>query len=107
MGEGGSGDVRIAVDTACAADVDNHSGLLVLDAEVGRCGADEFEGCCVVDGDHGIPLFIGDLLPLTLCVIPCKTMGRTDLVNNSIPCKSSIVDDDMNLSAAEFSRPFD
>lgn len=50
MGEGGSGDVRIAVDTACAADVDNHSGLLVLDAEVGRCGADEAEWRCVVHG---------------------------------------------------------
>lgn len=33
-------DARIAVDTARAADVDNDSGLLVLDAEVGCCGAD-------------------------------------------------------------------
>lgn len=32
--------------------------------------------------------------------------GQTDLMNNAIPGKSSIVDNDMNLSAAEFSRLF-
>lgn len=53
-------------------DIDNDARLLVLYAEIRRSGADEFEWCCVVDGDHGIPLFIGDLLPLTLCIIPCK-----------------------------------
>ncbi len=45
----------------CRANVDNDARLLVLYAEIGRGGADEFEWCCVVDGDHGVPLFIGDL----------------------------------------------
>jgi hypothetical protein len=43
-------DVRISVDTARTANVDNHSGLLVLDAEVRGCGADEAEWRCVVYG---------------------------------------------------------
>lgn len=53
--------IRIAVDTARAADVDNHPGLLVLDAEVRRCGTYQAEWRCVVHGQHGVPLLIRHL----------------------------------------------
>lgn len=50
MGEGkGKGKgLRVAVGSAGRANIDNDARLLVLYAEVGRCGADEFEWCCVV-----------------------------------------------------------
>jgi hypothetical protein len=38
------------------------SWLAVSDAEVGRCGADEFEGLGVVEGEDGVPLFVCCLL---------------------------------------------
>lgn len=43
-------DVRISVDTARTANVDNNSGLLILNAEVRCCGADETEWRRVVYG---------------------------------------------------------
>lgn len=46
MQPGGGGDIH---DTA---------GLAVLDAEVGRRGADEFEGLGVVERDDGVPLLV-------------------------------------------------
>lgn len=54
-------DVRVSVDTTRTANVDNHSGLLVLDAEVRGCGADEAEWRCIVYGQHGVPLLIRHL----------------------------------------------
>lgn len=54
-------DLRVAVCSTRRADIDDDARLLVLYAEIGRCGTDEFEGCCVVDGDHRVPLFIGHL----------------------------------------------
>ena len=56
-GEAGGG-LRVAVDAAGAADVDYVPWLAVLDAEVGRCGADEFEWCGVMQGDDCFPLFV-------------------------------------------------
>lgn len=54
----GKGDVRVTVDTAGAADVDDAAGLAVFDAEVGARGADELEGGGVVEGEDGVPLFV-------------------------------------------------
>lgn len=51
-------NARIAVNSARAADVDNHSGLLVLDPEVRRSRPDESERRGVVDGQHGLPLLV-------------------------------------------------
>ena len=38
----------VAVDAGCAADVDDVTGFAVFNPEIGRCGADEFEGGGVV-----------------------------------------------------------
>lgn len=51
----------VAVQTRGGGDVDDVPGLAVFDAEVGRCGADELEGLRVVEGQDGVPLFVGCL----------------------------------------------
>lgn len=51
----------VAVYARCGGDVDNAAGLAVGDAEVGRCFADEFEGCGVMQGYDVFPLFVGHL----------------------------------------------
>ena len=50
--------LRVTVDAAGAADVDNVPGLAVFDTEVGRCGSDKFEGRGVMEGKDSVPLFI-------------------------------------------------
>lgn len=60
-GERERGCIRIPVDTAGAADVDNHSGFIIFDAEIRGCGLDEFEGGCGMNGNDGIPLLIREL----------------------------------------------
>lgn len=57
----GNGDVRIAVDTARAADIDHHARLLVLHAEIRRRSTHQPEWRCVVNGQHSIPLLVGHL----------------------------------------------
>jgi len=54
------------VEARGGGDVDDGAGGAVFDAEVGGCGADELEGLGVVEGDYGVPLFVGglDLLEL-------------------------------------------
>lgn len=54
-------DIRIAVDAACAADVDHHARLLILHAEIRGRGAHQPEGCGVVHSQHSIPLLVGHL----------------------------------------------
>ena len=45
----------VAVRAGCAGDVDDAAGLAVLDAEIGRCLADEAEGCFAVDVEDRVP----------------------------------------------------
>lgn len=49
------------MNPAGTTDIHNNSGFIILDTEVWRRSTDEFEGCCVVDGEHGFPLFVGHL----------------------------------------------
>lgn len=49
------------MNAARTADVDNHTGLLVLDAEIRRCSADELERRRVMHCKHHVPLLIRDL----------------------------------------------
>ena len=67
--EGGRGkwDIRVAIDPARAADVDDVPGLAVLDAEVGRRGSHELEGRGVVQRDDRVPLLVCHLYS-HLCV---------------------------------------
>ncbi len=53
--------LRVTVDSASTADVDDVSGFAVFDAEVGGCGSDEPKGRGVVEGEDGVPLFVGHL----------------------------------------------
>ena len=52
---------RITVNTGGTRDIDNIAGFAVFDTEVGCCCSDKLEGCGVVDGEDGVPLFIGHL----------------------------------------------
>ncbi len=52
------GVVRVAVDAAGAADVDDVSWFAVFDSEVGRCGSDKSEGGGVVEGEDCVPLLV-------------------------------------------------
>lgn len=51
----------VAVQARRRGDVDDVARLAVLDAEVGRRGADELEGGRVMEGDDGVPLLVGRL----------------------------------------------
>jgi hypothetical protein len=51
----------VAVQAGCRGYVYDVAGLAVFDAEVGGCGADELEGLGVVEGEDGVPLFVGCL----------------------------------------------
>lgn len=62
FGEGVVCLAGVAVEARSGRDVDDVSGLAVFDAEVGCCGADEFEGLGVVEGEDGVPLFVGCLM---------------------------------------------
>lgn len=55
----------VAVQAGGGGDVYDVPGGAVFDAEVGGCGADEFEGLGVVEGEDGVPLLISSLY---LCV---------------------------------------
>lgn len=59
MGEGEG--LRVSVNTAGAADVDNDSGFSVLNTEVRSGGLGEFKGCGSVDSNHLLPLLIAEL----------------------------------------------
>lgn len=61
FGEGVVCLAGVAVQAGGRGDVDDVAGLAVFDAEVGRCGADELEGLGVVQGEDGVPLFVGCL----------------------------------------------
>lgn len=98
----------VAVQAGGRGDVDDVSGLVVLDAEVGGGGADELEGLRVVQGQDGVPLFVGCL------VLRDGVLGgwsfeldgeaislRTNLVDDTVPGVAGVVDDDVDLSFAE------
>lgn len=55
-------DLRISVDAAGAADVNDDSIHAILYSEIWSSGLDEFEGGCGVDGYHSLPLLIRELL---------------------------------------------
>ncbi len=75
----------VAIHTTCARDVDDVPGLAVLDPKVRRCSPYNLEGRCRVQVDNGMPLLV------------------RHLVNHTIPCVASIVDDDVNLAASKLS----
>jgi hypothetical protein len=52
---------RVAVQAGGGGDVYYVPRLAVFDAEVGGCGADEFEGLRVMQGEDCVPLFVGGL----------------------------------------------
>ena len=54
-------DIRVSMDAAGAADVDDYSGFIIFDAEIRGGGLDEFEGGCGMNGNDGIPLLIREL----------------------------------------------
>lgn len=54
-------NIRIAVDAARAADIDDHARLLVLHAEIRRRSAHQSEWRSVMHCQHGIPLLISHL----------------------------------------------
>jgi hypothetical protein len=62
FGESVVGLAGVAVQARRRGDVDDVPGGAVFDAEVGCCGANEFEGLRVVQGEDGGPLFVGRLL---------------------------------------------
>ena len=51
----------VAVQAGRRGDVDDVARFAVFDAEVGGCGADELERLRVVQGEDGVPLFVGCL----------------------------------------------
>ena len=61
MVQSGGGNLRIAVDTAGAADVDNDALLAVLNAEVRGSELDKLKGGSGVDRNHGVPLLVREL----------------------------------------------
>lgn len=71
------------MQSACAGDVDNVSGLAVLDPKVRRCSAYNLEWRGCVQVDNGVPLLVGHL------------------VDHAIPCVACIVDDDVDLAVAK------
>ena len=110
------------------ADVDDHSRLLVFHAEVGSCCADQFEGRCSVDGEHCVPLFIRHLdhvisihnlylffifpfyLSVSFYLYQEKGKRKEEkkyLMNNPVPRKPSIIDNNMDLPTPKLRRLLD
>lgn len=85
FGEGVVGLSCVAVKTGGGRNVDDVAGFTILYAEVWCSCTDELEGSGVVQCEDGVPLLIGDL------------------VDHAVPCESGVVDDDMDLAAAELS----
>jgi hypothetical protein len=80
---------RIAVRAGGARNLHNTSWLAVLDAEVGRGFAHEAEWRGVVYGEHRVELLVAHL------------------VDHPVPRVAGVVDDDVDLAAAEVGRCFD
>lgn len=71
------------MQTTRARDVDDVPGLSILDPEVRCCGSNDLERRGTVQVDNGVPLLV------------------RHLVNDTIPCVSRVVDNDVNLAASE------
>lgn len=81
-------DVRVSMNTARAADVDNHPWFLILDAEVWRCSSHEFERRRVVNSQHGIPLLVGHLkYSLRKKKAPSRLRGYSLRIVRNPPCE--------------------
>lgn len=100
--------------SAGTGDIDNISRLPVFDSEVLSCCPNKFERGSVVYRKHGVPLLIRHL-----CIEPfnkhtyysyvarLRVPGKiTYLVDKSIPGKTCIVHNNMNLPIAKGSRFF-
>ena len=120
----------VAVQAGGRGDVDDVAGGAVFDAEVGGCGADEFEGLGVVQGEDGVPLFVCCLWGVVVSFwvlegrVFCWVFGwlagwkvlvgmmgsllsRTYLVNHAVPGVASVVNNDVNLPATKLSSLLD
>ena len=71
------------MQTTCARDVDDVTGLPILDPEVRRCSSNDLEGRSTVQVDNSMPLLV------------------RHLVNDTVPCVSRIVDNDVDLAASK------
>lgn len=83
FGKGVVGLSRVAVDAARAADVDDGSGLVVFEAEIGRRGADEAEGGGRVQREDCRPLLVAHF------------------VDHAVPGEAGVVDEDVDFAGAE------
>jgi len=105
------GLTSIAIDATGAANIDDVPRLPIFDSEIGRSGSHELERRSVVEGNDGVPLLVCHLPKACFqpcLLIHCRHWFYRDfpyLVYDSIPCKSSIIDDDMNLASSEICRP--
>ena len=61
--------LRIAVDATGATDVDDISGLSILDTEIRRCSSDELERCGVVQCDYCLPLLVCHLSSISSVLV--------------------------------------
>lgn len=101
------------MDARGGGDVDNAAWLAVFDTEVGGRSTNELEGCGAVQGNDGVPLLVGDLVDHTCVVERYQCLSTTIFYGISgscaltIPCKASVVDDDVNLAIAKLCRSLD
>lgn len=91
-------------------DVDDGPGLAVLNAEVWCGGTGDLEGRTTVQGKNRVPLLVGCLrkvrLVSNLCTWPSTNCGP-NLVENTVPGETCIVDNDVDLAIAELGRALD
>lgn len=74
----------ISVHARGGRDVDDVPGLAVLDTEVWCSSTNDLEGCGCVKINNGVPLLVGHL------------------VDDTVPCIASVVDNDVDLAVAKF-----
>lgn len=74
---------RVPVNARRTRDIDNRPGLAVLDAEVRGGGAAQLEGCFCVQVHNGVPLLVAHF------------------VNHAVVRVAGVVDNDVDLAAAE------
>lgn len=89
LGGGIVGLSRVPMDARGTRDVDDGPGLAVLDAEIRGGRADQTEGRLGVQVHDGVPLLVAHL------------------VDDAVVRVAGVIDDDVDLAAAEFGSPPD
>jgi len=92
--------------TAGGRDVDDVARLAIFDAEIRRSCSDELEWGSAVKSDNGVPLLVSGLCKTLAWSLPRRKAQLANLMDDSVPCESGIVHNDMDLAIPELCRFF-